>query len=102
MIEAVKTANCIMTDEEFEEAFDTESPPTFFDFFSFQTKDFNILAFNEATENWYENERKRQLSGKEVNHHAKRPYTPREQKIRRDPKTSFWWIDYGGLIMLCF
>ena len=45
MIEAVKTANCIMTDEEFEEAFDTESPPTFFDFFSFQTKDFNILAF---------------------------------------------------------
>ena len=94
MIEAVKTAICIMNDKEFEEVYDTESPPTFFDFYSFQTKDFNILAFNEATENCNENERKRQLMGKEVNHHAKRPYTPRRHVNRRlEEIKNFFLVD---------
>jgi len=73
---------------------DTDSAPDFLDFYSITNKDFNIIAFQEATENWNESERKRRISGNEGKPPGKKAYAPRIQKIKRDPKLSFWWSDY--------
>ena len=71
----------------------SDSPPNFFDFYSPQTKDFNVIAFNEATDNFTENQRKREIRGA-LQPPGKKAYSPRVQKIARDPKLSFWWTDY--------
>lgn len=71
----------------------SDSPPNFFDFYSPQTKNFNVIAFNEATDNFTENQRKREIRGA-LQPPGKKAYSPRVQKIARDPKLSFWWTDY--------
>ena len=80
---------------------DSDSAPLLFDFYSIAVKDFNLIAYQEATDNWNESQKKRRISGGEVRSPGKKPYAPRIQKIKRDPKLSFWWSDYivdeGGI-----